>query len=93
MSKQTALLEMNYIGGAWQGSSASDVYEITDPATGEVLAQIGLADSADVDTAVSAASAAFPAWRRTPPQDRIQYLFKFRELLLKQADTIARTTT
>jgi malonate-semialdehyde dehydrogenase (acetylating)/methylmalonate-semialdehyde dehydrogenase len=93
MNHQTELLEMNYINGAWQGSSASGVYEITNPATGDVLAQIELADSVDVDTAVSAASAAFPSWRRTPPQDRIQYLFKFRELLLKEADAIARTTT
>ena len=37
--------------------------------------------------------AAYPAWRRTPPQNRIQYLFRFRELLLAHADDIARLTT
>jgi malonate-semialdehyde dehydrogenase (acetylating)/methylmalonate-semialdehyde dehydrogenase len=93
MAQQTALLETNYYGGAWKGSTASDTVEITDPATGEVHAQIGLAGPADVEATVAAAAAAFPAWRRTPPQDRIQYLFRFRELLLKRADDIARTTT
>jgi malonate-semialdehyde dehydrogenase (acetylating)/methylmalonate-semialdehyde dehydrogenase len=93
MAQQTALLETNYYGGAWKGSTASDTVEITDPATGEVHAQIGLAGPADVEATVAAASAAFPAWRRTPPQDRIQYLFRFRELLIKRADDIARTTT
>jgi malonate-semialdehyde dehydrogenase (acetylating) / methylmalonate-semialdehyde dehydrogenase len=93
MAQQTALLETNYYGGAWQGSSVSDTVEITNPATGEMTAQVGLAGPADVEAAVAAAVAAFPAWRRTPPQDRIQYLFRFRELLIKRADDIARTTT
>src|SRR5580698_3729431 len=93
MAQQTALLETNYYGGAWQGSTASDTVEITNPATGETHAQVALAGPADVDAAVAAAVAAFPAWRRTPPQDRIQYLFKFRELLIKRADDIARITT
>src|SRR5580698_8238832 len=93
MAQQTALLETNYYGGAWKGSTTSDTVEITDPATGGVHAQIGLAGPADVEAAVAAAVAAFPGWRRTPPQDRIQYLFRFRELLIKRADDIARTTT
>jgi malonate-semialdehyde dehydrogenase (acetylating)/methylmalonate-semialdehyde dehydrogenase len=93
MAQQTALLETNYYGGAWQGNTASSTVDITNPATGEVHAQIGLSGPVDVDAAVAAAVAAFPAWRRTPPQDRIQYLFRFRELLLKRADDIARTTT
>ncbi len=93
MAQQTALLETNYYGGAWQGNNASGTVDITNPATGEMHAQIGLSGPADVEAAVAAAVAAFPAWRRTPPQDRIQYLFRFRELLLKRADDIARTTT
>ncbi len=93
MAQQTALLETNYYGGAWQGSIASGTVEITNPATGEVQAQIALSGPADVEAAVASAVAAFPAWRRTPPQDRIQFLFRFRDLLLKRADDIARTTT
>src|SRR5258707_2763383 len=45
------------------------------------------------ETRVAAASASYAAWRRTPPQNRIQYLFKFRQLLEQHADEIARLTT
>jgi acyl-CoA reductase-like NAD-dependent aldehyde dehydrogenase len=41
MTQQTAVLETNYYSGAWQGAMTSDTVEITDPATGEVHAQIG----------------------------------------------------
>lgn len=86
-------LEANYIDGKWERSKASTTTSITNPATGDVLAQIVLADENDTNRAVEAAANAFPAWRRTPPQDRIQYMFRFRELLLKHADEIVRLTT
>jgi malonate-semialdehyde dehydrogenase (acetylating)/methylmalonate-semialdehyde dehydrogenase len=84
---------LNYIGGEWRAGSSSESANIFNPATAEVLAKASLADAADVNAAVSAASAAFPAWRRTPPQNRIQFLFKFRSLLEQHGDEIARLTT
>jgi malonate-semialdehyde dehydrogenase (acetylating) / methylmalonate-semialdehyde dehydrogenase len=84
---------LNYIGGDWRAGSSSESANIFNPATAEVLARASLADGADVNAAVSAASAAFPAWRRTPPQNRIQFLFKFRTLLEQHGDEIARLTT
>jgi malonate-semialdehyde dehydrogenase (acetylating)/methylmalonate-semialdehyde dehydrogenase len=83
----------NYVGGQWQQSKSSSTMDVMNPATAEVLATITLSGTEDVNAAVAAASKAFPAWRRTTPQDRIQYLFRFRELLLKHADEIARLTT
>jgi malonate-semialdehyde dehydrogenase (acetylating) / methylmalonate-semialdehyde dehydrogenase len=53
---------------------------------------VSLAGDQDVDDA-KAAAAAFPEWRRTPPQNRIQFLFKFRALLEQHGDEIARTTS
>ena len=83
----------HYIGGEWrQGSDASPA-EIVNPATSEALATVSLAGHDDVDAAVAAASAAYPAWRRTPPQERIQHLFRFKQLLQDHADDIARITT
>ena len=93
MAQQTASVEANYIGGVWQESKSSTYLDVTNPATSEQLAHIALADQGDVSRAVDAAAKAYPEWRRTPPQDRIQYLFRFRELLLKRADDIARTVT
>ena len=89
----TAQLQANYIDGVWVGGTSSNVVDVTNPATFETLAQIAMAEEDDTNRAVAAAAAAFPEWRRTPPQDRIQYMFKFRDLLLKHADEIARTTT
>lgn len=59
--------------------------DIFNPATGEVSGQVALASSATVEQAVSAAQAAFPAWRNTPPAKRAQILFRFKELLEKHA--------
>ena len=51
------------------------------PATGEVIGHAPAGTAADVATAVDAASAAFPEWRAVPPADRIQYLFRLKQLL------------
>src|SRR5947209_2021389 len=83
----------NFIAGEWRKSNSSDVIDVFNPANAEVLAKVPLAQADDVDAAVKAAAAAFPAWRRTPPQERIQYLFKFRRLLEEHGDEIARLTT
>ena len=84
---------LNCIGGDWRAGSSSESANVFNPATNEVLAKGALADATDVNAAVAAASAAFPAWRRTPPQNRIQFLFKFRALLEQHGDEIARLTT
>jgi malonate-semialdehyde dehydrogenase (acetylating)/methylmalonate-semialdehyde dehydrogenase len=66
---------------------------VINPATGEVIAKTPLCGKAEVDAAAKAASDAFPAWRATPTQDRIQYLFKLRDLLKANHDEIGRVIT
>jgi malonate-semialdehyde dehydrogenase (acetylating) / methylmalonate-semialdehyde dehydrogenase len=83
----------HYIGGEWRQGSGGSPAEIVNPATSEALATVSLAGHDDVNAAVAAASAAYPAWRRTPPQERIQHLFRFKQLLQDHADDIARITT
>jgi malonate-semialdehyde dehydrogenase (acetylating)/methylmalonate-semialdehyde dehydrogenase len=83
----------NYINGQWADSRASEWRDVVNPATGEVLASVPLADAAEVNAAIEAAAAAFPAWRRTPPEDRIQPLFKLKFLLEEHIDEIARIIT
>ena len=84
---------MNYIGGVWRSGGSQDVSEVVNPATGEVLASVALAGSAEVDQAVRAADAAFQGWRETPPEDRIQFLFRLKNLLEQNFEEIARTIT
>src|SRR5246500_3369651 len=83
----------NYFGGAWHKSSASEHSNVVNPATAEVLTRTPLSTSADVDVVVEAAAAAFPAWRRTPAGERIQYLFKLKNLLEEHIDELARLIT
>ena len=84
---------LNYVGGEWVRSQSTESFEVFNPANGRVLAKVSLADADDVNHAVTAAAAAFPEWRRTPPQDRIQYLFKFRQLLEANASELAKLIT
>lgn len=83
----------NYIDGKWVESSANEWLDVVNPATAEVLARVPLADKSEVGAAVDAAAAAFPAWRRTPPEDRIQPLFKLKQLLEEHIDDVSRTIT
>jgi malonate-semialdehyde dehydrogenase (acetylating) / methylmalonate-semialdehyde dehydrogenase len=84
---------LNYAGGTWHKSSATDFVQVTNPANGELIARTPLSTKADVDAVVQAAAAAFPAWRRTPPGERIQYLFRLKNLLEEHIDELARTIT
>jgi len=83
----------NYIGGAWTAASGAEALPVVNPATGETLATVPLSPASEVDRAASAAAEAFPGWRRTPPGDRIQYLFKLKQLLEDDLEELARTVT
>ena len=84
---------LNYAGGSWTRSSASEYLQVINPATSELLATVPAGTHADVDAVVRAAAAAFPAWRRTPPEDRIQYLFRLKQLLEDRVEDLARICT
>ena len=83
----------NYVNGRWCDPAPGDMRDVTNPATGETLSQVTLSGQEDVAAAVEAASTAFPAWRRTPPEERIQYLFKLKQLLEESFEDIARLVT
>jgi malonate-semialdehyde dehydrogenase (acetylating) / methylmalonate-semialdehyde dehydrogenase len=83
----------NFINGQWRGASGSESQDVLNPATGEVLAQVPLSDASDVLAAVDAASAAFLEWRRTPPEDRIQPLFKLKQLMEDHFEEFGRLIT
>ncbi len=88
---QTPLL--NYIDNTWQKSTTNELLDVTNPANGEVLTQVPLSQAEEVHEAVAAAATALQKWRRTPPVERIQYLFKLKNLLEDNLDDLARTIT
>ncbi len=94
MTTATEVLRVSqYVSGRWVESSATEWQEVINPATGEVLAKVPLADAAEVTAAIEVAAAAYPEWRRTPPEDRIQPLFKLKALLEENIDDLARIIT
>lgn len=87
------MLLKNFINGQWQESATSNIEPVPNPATGETLAQVPLSTAKDVDEAVRAAKAAFPAWRNTPVPRRARILFKFQQLLVEHWDELAELIT
>ncbi len=83
------------IGNRWRTPSAESTEPVYNPATGEVLCRVPMDTAAGsyVDEAVQAAAQAFPAWRDTPVTERVQYLFRFKQLLEQNLDTLARQVT
>src|SRR5579883_767220 len=83
----------HFINGEWVASKANEWLDVPNPATGEVLAHVPLAGSEEVNQAVEAAAAASPSWRRTPPEDRIQPLFRLKHLLEDNIEELSRIIT
>ena len=83
----------NYIDGKWTDSNASDVHVVKNPANGEILGETPLCGADEVDAAVQAAARAFPTWRRTPVQERVQHLFRLKALLEEHAEEFAEIVT
>ncbi|MEO5760030.1 MAG: aldehyde dehydrogenase family protein [Mesorhizobium sp.] len=82
-----------YINGEWVGPSRPNDLEVIDPSTEEAIAVISLGDQTDTDRAVAAAKAAFPAWSRTAPAERLAYVEKILEIYNARADEMAAAMT
>src|SRR5712671_2031127 len=95
MSEATAIRTkvLNYIDGSWVESKATEWRDVVNPATGETIGQTPLTTAAEAGAAIESAATAFPAWRRTPPEDRIQPLFKLKQLLEDHIDELGRIIT
>src|SRR5437868_3267692 len=83
----------NFFGGTWNKSSAPESLSVINPATNQILAEVPLSTERDVAAVIESAAAAYPEWRRTPPEERIQYLFKLKQLLEENIEDLARTIT
>jgi malonate-semialdehyde dehydrogenase (acetylating)/methylmalonate-semialdehyde dehydrogenase len=83
----------NFIGGAWSRSDSTRHGEVRNPVSDELLARVPLGAASDVDRAVQAALKAYPGWRRTPPVNRVRFMFALKNLMEKRFDDIASTIT
>jgi succinate-semialdehyde dehydrogenase/glutarate-semialdehyde dehydrogenase len=79
------------INGEWVTGTAR--FDVTDPATGGTLADVALLGAAEAEAAITAANAAWPAWRSKTAKERGAILMKWHALLIQHADDLARIMT
>src|SRR3972149_10522092 len=82
-----------FINNEWVKPHSGKTFETLNPATGQVLSEVALADAVDVDAAVQAAKQAFPKWSELLAADRATLLFKLADLINAHADTLAELET
>ncbi|MER6997265.1 aldehyde dehydrogenase family protein [Streptomyces sp. NPDC000410] len=82
-----------YIGGQWRDAAGADTITVVNPADEQIIGQVPAGTADDVDAAVRAARAAFPAWAATPPAERAARIAAVRDALAARADEIAATVT
>jgi malonate-semialdehyde dehydrogenase (acetylating)/methylmalonate-semialdehyde dehydrogenase len=80
----------NYINGEWVASKSTDVRDVLNPATGEVIAKVPMSTVEETEEAIKAADKAFARWRRTIPVTRARYFFEMKTLMEERFEELAR---
>src|SRR5207247_1956433 len=85
-----ATLIKNYIGGEWASAGTMEATPVYNPSRGEVIAQVPAGGTEEVNQAVAAARAAFPAWSEIPVVEPARILFRYKHLLEENFESVAR---
>ncbi|HTS33649.1 MAG TPA: CoA-acylating methylmalonate-semialdehyde dehydrogenase [Thermoplasmata archaeon] len=83
----------NFVGGRWVPAAGADRLEVPDPSDGRLLARVPRSGAAEVEAAVRAARAAFPAWREVPVAERAHRILTLRTLLVQHAEELAASVS
>ncbi|MBI2294636.1 MAG: aldehyde dehydrogenase family protein [Betaproteobacteria bacterium] len=86
-------LRSHYIDGQWVPSRSSQLIDVINATTEEVMARVPAGTPEEVDRAVAAARAAFGAWAATPVARRAEFLQKIADALAARSDEVARIIT
>ena len=89
MATATKTKLQNFIDGEFVDAADAATEEVTNPATGDVIAEMQLSTEKDVDRAVAAAKRAFPGWAATTPGERAAAILKLADLLEEHAEELA----
>ena len=93
LNDQSLLRADAYIDGAWVPAASGARFDVTDKATGEVLARVADCDAADARRAIEAANAAWPAWRAKTAKERAALMRKWFDLIMANQEDLARLMT
>ena len=83
----------HFVGGKHVAGTSGNHGDVFNPAAGEVIAKVALANAAEVDAAVAIANAAWPAWAATPPLRRARVMFKLKEFIERDRKEMAAIIT
>ena len=83
----------NYINGSWCESRNSKLRDVINPATGQILASVPAGSGEDINDAAESAHKAWSGWRNTPATQRVQYLFRMKQIIEAHLDEIAEICT
>ena len=85
----------NWLGGAPESGQATDLalLDVTNPASGDVIARVPMSATREVDRAVKAAAKVQPAWAALPIKERVQVLFRYRSLLERHIEELTALVT
>ena len=79
----------NFIGGKFVDPQSDRKLDVVSPIDGVLLSTVPMSTTNDLDDAVKAAKAAFPAWSKTPIKERVQVFFRYKTLLEKNLKELA----
>lgn len=81
------------IDGEWVGADSGKTFDVTNPATGELIAQVPNGGTAETSRAIAAAERAFLSWKKVLPKERSKILRKFYDLMIENIDDLALIMT
>jgi succinate-semialdehyde dehydrogenase/glutarate-semialdehyde dehydrogenase len=93
LSDQALLKTQAYIDGQWQDADSGATLPVTNPATGEVIAEVAKCSTAETRRAIEAAAAAFPEWRKRTAKERSACLRKWFNLMMAAQEDLALIMT
>lgn len=89
LTRTDLIRNANYIAGEWS-AAGGPLLDVTDPATGNVIARVPDSGAAEARAALDAAHAAFPAWRKVPTKQRAQIIKRWNDLVLAHQDDLGK---
>ena len=93
LNDRTLVRQQCYIDGQWWDADSGKTLDVTNPANGQVIAQVPYAGQTETRRAIEAAERALPAWRAKTAAERAAILRRWFELLLKHKDDLGRLMT
>ena len=87
------LLTRAYVDAAWLDADGGETFDVSNPATGEVLASVPRMGAAETRRAIEAAQRALPGWRGMLAADRARIMRRWSDLMLERADELAALLT